>query len=160
MYDSMSYCWPCLTLPVGETTNLWLVDSIKLPRHKYENKCDVKCDKTQDNLRGQTCFTVQRVWRKAAFYITVASQIRVQRIPIKPPKAHITIFGRSNTNEKMKFLKNLRWSSLHKNEMIRDMFENKDLPRFSHIDESLLFCDFWGFPGMQSVLQTEEGHFH
>ena len=66
------------------------------------------------------------------------------RIPIKPPKAHITIFG-SYTNGKI--LKNLRWSSLHKNEMIRDMFENKDLPRFSHIvniiDGTLLFCDFW-----------------
>ena len=38
------------------------------------------------------------------------------RIPIKPPKAHITIFGRSYTNGKI--LKNLRWSSLHKNEMV------------------------------------------
>ena len=87
MYDSISYC-PCfLTLPAGKTTNLWPVDSIKLPRHKYDNKCDIKCDKMQDNLRGQTCLTrertVWRIWRNYVFYITIVPQIG----PIKVFKA-------------------------------------------------------------------------
>ena len=143
VFDSISYCWPCLTLPVGKTTNLWLVDSIKLPRHKYDNKCDIKCDKMQDNLRGQTCLTEQN--------FTIAPQIGAQRkkqvlFPLKPPKAHITLFGYSMKTSSF-------WSSLYNtNKIIRDIFENKGLPRFSHIYGSLLSCDVFWDEGVKTPL--------
>ena len=74
---------------------------------------------------------------------TIAPQIGAQRkkqvlFPLKPPKAHITLFGYSMKTSSF-------WSSLYNtNKIIRDIFENKGLPRFSHIYGSLLSCDvFW-----------------
>ena len=51
-FDSMgNYC--CLSNgPQGKQPIWWLPNDVKLPRHKYDNKCDSECDKTTDNCEG------------------------------------------------------------------------------------------------------------
>ena len=52
-FDSMgNYC--CLSNgPQGKQPIWWLPNDVKLPRHKYDNKCDSECDKTMDNCEGK-----------------------------------------------------------------------------------------------------------